>query len=256
MKTALYSQLVNYYDRIYWWKDYKQEVDFIVEVLERHHVRGKRLLEVACGTGNHTKILAQRGFEVTGVDISEGMLRIARKKLCRRATLVRGDMRDLRASVQGRFDAATCLFSAISYNQSISDLERTLQGLHDHLAVGGVAVFDTHFTKSGFVDGHRGEDIFDDGRVFGARLGISKREGDRGQISFSYLIKDGAKTLVLRDDVHRFGLFDQEDFLRTMRQVGFAESNAYLDWTFRKARGDEKFRDIVFVGAKPGASLC
>jgi hypothetical protein len=62
------------------------------------------------------------------------------------------------------------------------------------------------------MDGHRGEDVFDDGRVMGARLSISKREGDMGQISFAYLIKDGAKTIVLRKDVHRLGLFDPEDF--------------------------------------------
>jgi len=253
VKPALYSQLVNYYDRIYWWKDYRQEVDFIVSVVRRHHVLGHRVLEVACGTGNHTKILAQRGFEVTGVDISEDMLRIARSKLGGRAKLLRGDMRDLEAAVGGKFDAAICLFSAISYNRTLSDLTRTIQGLYDRLSDGGVVVFDTHFTKKGFVDGHRGEDIFDDGRVFGARLSMSRREGDGGQISFSYLIKDGAKTLLLRNDVHRFGLFDQEDFLRTMREVGFVESAAYVDWTFRKAAGKSSFKDTVFVGVKPGA---
>jgi hypothetical protein len=69
-------------------------------------------------------------------------------------------------------------------------------------------------------------------------------------ISFSYLIKDGAKTTVLRNDVHRFGLFDLEDFLGTMQEVGFAEERAYVDWTFKKAKDENQFRDIVFVGCK------
>jgi len=114
-------------------------------------------------------------------------------------------------------------------------------------------VFDTHFTKKGFVDGHRGEDVFDDGKVMGARLSVSKRDGDVGWLSFSYLIKDGPKTIVLRDDVHRLGLFDHEDFLRTMREVGFADPGAYLDWTFKRATGENQFRDVVFVGYKGGA---
>jgi SAM-dependent methyltransferase len=242
--------LVKYYDRIYWWKDYNQEVGFLIKVLKRYEVGGKRVLEVACGTGNHTKILAAKGYEVTGVDISDDMLSIARRKVKGHARFLRGDMRDLDAVVDGRYDAAIYLFSAVSYNLTRSDLKRTLQGLYDHLKERGVVIFDTHFTKKSFEDGHRGEDIFDDGSVFGARLGVSKREGDIGVISFSYLIKDGAKTTVLRNDVHRFGLFDVEDFLVTMQKVGFVEAGAYIDWTFKKAKEENRFRDIVFVGSK------
>ena len=245
---------MKYYDRIYWWKDYDQEVDFLVEAFRRCGIRGRRVLEVACGTGSHTKLLVERGYEVTGVDISEDMLRLARSKLKGRARFLRGDMRDLDAVVDGEYDAAVCLFSSISYNLTMPDLRRTIQGLYDHLAEPGVVVFDTHFTKKGFMDGHRGEDVFDDGRVIGARLSVSKREGDVGQLSFSYLIKDGPKTIVLRDDVHRLGLFDHEDFLRTMREVGLVRTGAYLDWTFKKARGENQFRDVVFAGCKPAST--
>jgi SAM-dependent methyltransferase len=250
-KRALYSQLVRYYDKIYWWKDYDREAGFLVKVLRKYHVQGRRVLEVACGTGSHSKILAARGYEVTGVDFSEDMLKIARRKLKGHAKFIRGDMRDLDAVVGGEYDAAICLFSAISYNLTFSDLERTLEGLYHHLREGGIVVFDTHFTKRGFMDGNRGEDIFDDGRVIGARLSISKRKGDVGEVSFNYLIKDGAKTIVLRNDVHRLGLFDQEDFLRAMREVGFVETKAYADWTFKKAREDDRYGDVVFVGCKP-----
>ena len=244
---------MKYYDRIYWWKDYDQEVDFLEKALKRFGVRGRRVLEVACGTGSHSKILVGRGYEVTGVDISEDMLRVARSKVRRNARFLRGDMRDLDAVVEGTYDVATCLFSSISYNLTQADLRRTIQGLYDHLEEPGVLVFDTHFTKKGFVDGHRGEDVFDDGKVMGARLSVSKRDGDVGQLSFSYLIKDGPKTIVLREDVHRLGLFDHEDFLRAMQEVGFVQTGAYLDWTFKKATGENQFRDVVFVGCKPGA---
>jgi len=244
---------VKYYDRIYWWKDYNQEVDFLVKAFSKCGIKGRRVLEVACGTGSHSKLLVERGYEVTGVDISDDMVRMARTKVKGRARFLRGDMRDLDAVVEGRYDAAICLFSSISYNLTMPDLRRTIQGLYDHLKEPGVVVFDTHFTKKGFVDGHRGEDIFDDGRVMGARLSVSKREGDVGELIFSYLINDGAKTIVMRNDVHRLGLFDHEDFLRTIQEVGFVDTGAYLDWTFNKARGENQFRDVVFVGCKRGA---
>src|SRR5260370_6940833 len=114
---------------IYWWKDYNQEVDFLTKVLKRYEVRGKRILEVACGTGNHTKILAAKGYEITGVDISDKMLSVARRKVRSHARFLRGDMRDLDAVVDGRYEAAICLFTAISYNLTRSDLKRTIPGL-------------------------------------------------------------------------------------------------------------------------------
>ena len=79
---------MKYYDRVYWWKDYDQEIDFLVKAFRRCGIRGKRVLEVACGTGSHSKILVERGYEVTGVDISDDMLRIARSKVKGRATFL------------------------------------------------------------------------------------------------------------------------------------------------------------------------
>jgi SAM-dependent methyltransferase len=249
-RQALYSQLAEYYDRIYWWKDYDREVEFLTDVFRNYGVHGKRILEVACGTGAHTKILVKRGYEVTGVDLSEDVLRVARRKVRRGATFLQGDMRDLSEVVQGEYDAVVCLFSAISYNTSLSDVRRTLKGFNARLKSKGVAVFDTHFTKEGFRDGYRGEDIFDDGKVIGARLSTSKRFGDVGELTFSYLIKDGRKTIVMRNDLHRLGLFSPEDFLKTMRESGFAKLQVYKDWTVTKGGKKPIQSENVFVGQK------
>ncbi|MBU1107815.1 MAG: class I SAM-dependent methyltransferase [Candidatus Riflebacteria bacterium] len=54
------------------------EVDFIVE--EMKLAAGDSVLDIGCGTGRHSIELARRGFKVTGVDISSGMLAVARKK--------------------------------------------------------------------------------------------------------------------------------------------------------------------------------
>ncbi|MDA4124709.1 MAG: methyltransferase domain-containing protein [Thaumarchaeota archaeon] len=249
-KQALYAQLAEYYDKIYWWKDYNQEVEFLMEAFRKYGVHGKRILEVACGTGNHTKLLTKRGYEVTGVDLSADVLRIARRKVRRGATFLQGDMRNLSEVVQGEYDAVVCLFSAISYNTNLAELRRTLEGFHAHLKRGGLAILDTHFTKEGFRDGYRGEDIFDDGDVIGARLSTSKRFGDIGELTFSYLIKDGQKTIVLRNDRHRLGLFAPEDILRVMKEAGFAKLQVFKDWTLTKGGKKPIQSENVFVGQK------
>ncbi len=185
------------------------------------------------------------------MDVSDDMLAVARRKVGGRTTFVRGEMRNLSQVVEGTYDATICLFSAISYNLTMSDLKRTLQGLSDHTKKGGVTVFDTHFTKKGFMDGHRGEDIFDDGEAMGARLSFSRRRGKIGTITFSYLIKDGPKVVMLRNDVHRLGLFDLQDFRKAMREVGFDRIGLYTDWKFARDRKQTEPKDNIFVGHKP-----
>jgi ubiquinone/menaquinone biosynthesis C-methylase UbiE len=249
-KRALYSQLAKYYDKIYWGKDYGREAEFLVTLFHRYGVTGRKLLEVGCGTGNHTRAFVARGYRVTAVDLSEAVLKIASGKVKRGAQFVQGDMRDLDEVVEGEYDGVVCLFSTISYNLTKSDLRKTLRGFYNHVKEDGIVAFDTHFTKKGFLDGYRGEDIFDDGKVIGARLSTSKRAGDIGEISFTYLIKDGKKVTTLRNDIHRLGLFAPEDFLRIMKEVGFKKTEAYSDWTFRRRINAAPFKDTIFVGRR------
>jgi SAM-dependent methyltransferase len=251
-RHALYSQLAEYYDKFYWWKDYSREVDFLADVFEHYGVKVRDILEVACGTGNHTQLLAGRGYRVVGLDISEDVLHVARKKLGGRATLIQGDMRDLDAVLPGAtYDSVVCLFSSISYNKNAADLKKTMRGIYKKTRPGGLITFDTHFTKQGFMDGYRGEDIFDDGKVMGARLSVSTRREDVGEIAFSYLINDGPKTMVLRNDIHRLGLFNKGLFTLQMRDAGFTRLKVFTDWNFHGRETPGQFSDSIFVGMRP-----
>ena len=105
-------------------------------------LRGTRLLDVACGTGNTMLPMLARGYEVTGVDISEAMLAEARGKTEDRARLIRADMRDL--PVLGEFDLVWCLGDALNYLDTPEELVATLAGFKRNLADGGVVVFDVN----------------------------------------------------------------------------------------------------------------
>src|SRR5207244_5704745 len=97
-----------------------------------------------CGTGNHALPLAQRGYEVLGVDRSEGMLARFREKAAQlpdgTATCVPGDVRSVEL---GRtFDAVVMLFAVLGYQLGNADVLAALRTARRHLRPGGLFVTD------------------------------------------------------------------------------------------------------------------
>jgi SAM-dependent methyltransferase len=105
-------------------------------------LRGRRLLDVACGTGNSFLPMLARGYEVVGCDLSPAMLARARAKAGGRAQVAVADMRSL--PWRGRFDLVTCIDDSLNYLLTTGDLVAALRGIGHALTPGGLAVFDTN----------------------------------------------------------------------------------------------------------------
>ena len=107
-----YGLEARFYDRIWGKYDYDTDVRFLDELFKEH--RCKNVVDIGCGTGNHSVRLSKLGYEVTGVDISPAMLKRARSKV-RKMRFILGDMKELRAIIpKARFDAAISLGSFLS----------------------------------------------------------------------------------------------------------------------------------------------
>lgn len=110
--------------------------------LEKHDVQGKRLLDVACGTGKSFLPMLEAGWEVTACDISPAMVALAREKVGERVKLSVADMREL--PVYGEFDVVFCLDDAVNYLLSSEELEQALVGMRRNLGPGGLLMFDVN----------------------------------------------------------------------------------------------------------------
>ncbi|MFI2667366.1 class I SAM-dependent methyltransferase [Micromonospora carbonacea] len=108
---------------------------FVDDLLRRYAPPGPRLLDVGCGTGRDAGWLAQLGWAVTGIDTSTAMLAHARRRHPR-VRFVAADMRGF--DLDARFDAVTCLDSALLYCHTNADLTAFLARCHAHLAPGGL----------------------------------------------------------------------------------------------------------------------
>ena len=144
---TVFAGYSRYYDLLYRDKDYAGESRYVANLIEKAAPSSRSVMEIGCGTGAHAAELARQGYDVTGVDMSEGMLTAAemRKKgmppgLASRLSFALGDARTVR--LDRRFNAVISLFHVMSYQTSNGDLAAAFATARAHLLPGGVFVFD------------------------------------------------------------------------------------------------------------------
>ena len=135
-----------FYDSLTAHHNYEDVADMIEGILDRHGHPGRRMLDVACGTGKSFLPLVKRGYEVTACDISPEMLELARAKAGGAVDLAVADMRSLPAF--GEFDFVTCLDEPINYLLETGDVDRTFASVAANLRPGGLFVFDLNTLRS------------------------------------------------------------------------------------------------------------
>lgn len=109
----------------------------MIDILTSHlgNTQGKRAADLGCGGGGFCKRLQDLGFQVTGIDPSEGMISVARKSIPKSVQLVQGDSSKLKVEEE-RYNAVTSIMAL----QFDSDIEQTAHNISDSLATQGVAV--------------------------------------------------------------------------------------------------------------------
>ncbi len=140
---AIYDGLARHYDAVT--GDSATESAFIDSIIKRAHGQAVTLLEVACGTGGIIAALAGR-YQVSGLDISPGMLAVAREKLPEGTPLHLADMSSFNLNV--RYDAIICVYHGINHLLSFPAWEGFFDCACRHLNEGGVLAFDTYTASS------------------------------------------------------------------------------------------------------------
>ncbi len=139
--VPLYDSFSTRYDYfVNWAQRLRHEMPFIETQLLS--VGARRVLDAACGTGRHSVALARAGYDVTGTDLSTGMIEQARKNATvadSRARFVVAGFSQLRESVDGEFDALLCLGNSLPHVLTHDALRATLTDFAAVLRRGGLA---------------------------------------------------------------------------------------------------------------------
>lgn len=246
--SGAYTALAAGYDRLTADVDYGRWADY----LERHFRRLKRpvetVLELGCGTGSLTCLLARRGYSLFAVDLSPDMLTVAEQKC--RGLDVGFFCQDMTKFRLGRpVDAAVSCLDSVNYVTRPRELRRMFRNLYDALAPGGLFLFDVKTPAA--LEGADGQTCLDEDediycvwradyyprrRICSYGLDLFVREADGRWLRESEYHEEYAYTLE-----------ELEDFLR---EAGFSRIKVYGDKTMTAPR--DGAQRVFFAAGKDG----
>ena len=243
-----YHDLASSYDRLTNDVDYEATVAFYEQILNREGLTPRTAVDLACGTGSVTEILARKGLDVIGVDMSEEMLTEAFQKVQNLSCPPRFICQKLQELYLPRgVDLAVCALDSLDYITDPEDCAEAIRRVYKVLNPGGIFIFDVNTPeKLRAMDGQvfldedddvycvwRGE--FDEGTdICSYGMDLFQRQGDVWHRSF---------------EEHREYAYSQEQLMRFLKAAGFTHIRVYADRRF-EAPGEGEQR--IYFKARKG----
>lgn len=151
--SEIYQRFAKVYSQSHYPEFSKAILNLIPGLLEQYNLPAKgKLLDLACGEGTFLEGMSLNGWQVTGLDQSAAMLKLAEKRLKstgRPYTLLHSDMRDL--SLENEFDLVTCWFDSLNYLLEAGDIEQVFSRVFRALKPNGGFLFDMNTLYGLFV---------------------------------------------------------------------------------------------------------
>ena len=236
------SQYLLEYEPIFTLERDRQEVARVIDVLGLPV--GARILDVPCGQGRHSHLLAEAGYDVDGLDYSEHLLGIARKRgTGSHLRYTRGDMRKLPARWTGCFDAVVNLFTSFGFFASPADDARVVHEFARVLAPGGTLVWHGG-SRDGVMAKFLGRDWWksDDGTMIGHERAFDPLSG----VLTIQTAWEGPSGRGSRE--HRIRLYTATRLAELCLDAGLVVEEAYDGWRDRPL--SRRSGEMVLVARK------
>ena len=217
----MFTKTTQYYDLIYSFKNYGEEVAKIRAVIRKEHPAAHSILDVACGTGEHARLLSAE-FAADGIDVEPGFVEIARRKVPA-ATFSVADMRGF--ELGKKYDVVQCLFSSIGYLTRGDDVVRALECFARHLAKDGIILVEPWFVPGVWQVGvpHMAPPVdLPDIKI--CRLNVSAQDGNLSSFRLHYLIATSAGVEYIQED-HELALYTVDEMLQFFQRAGLTVSH-------------------------------
>ncbi len=238
-----YIDFARFYDRLMTDCDYGARCDYLFQLFERYGFEPKLMLDLACGTGEFTYRMAEKGIEVIGVDMSADMLGAAREKaeiygtnplfLCQRAC-------DL--DLYGTVDSCICMLDSLNHITDYDELCQSIARVSLFMEQGGLFVFDVNTEyKHKTVLGNN-TFVTDDGELY--TVWSNECDGDTVNIMLDFFVKEGENYRRYSEEFAERAYSD-EMIRAALESAGFETVDIFGDMTFLPPTDTEERKIIV-----------
>lgn len=122
---------------------YEEWKSYLKELLKEYGVQDGLVLDLGCGTGTMTELLAADGYDMIGVDNSEEMLEIAREKQIKSGHEILYLLQDMREfELYGTVGAVFSICDSLNYITEPEELKQVFRWVNNYLDPGGIFIFD------------------------------------------------------------------------------------------------------------------
>ena len=239
-----YHELAKSYDRLTNDVDYEATVAFYYEILKKEGLNPRTCVDLACGTGSVTAILAEKGLQVTGVDLSEEMLTVASQK-APGAWFICQPLQELK--LPRAVDMAVCALDSLDYITDPKDCEEAIRRIYKALNPGGIFIFDVNTPeKLRAMDGQvfldEDDDVYcvwrgefdEETNICSYGMDLFQRAGDVWHRSF---------------EEHCEYAYSEEQLVGYLKAAGFTNIEVYADREFTVPREGEQ---RIYIKARKG----
>lgn len=237
----MYEKFADVYDRLMADVNYEHWASYYLELARLHGVEVRRAADCACGTGNLTLCLAAYGVQMTGLDISVDMLRIAGEKARARGMQIPFVRQDISKLLLHRpMDALFCACDGVNYLVRPEDLQAFFAAAYNALRPGGGLFFDI---STGYKLAHRlGDNCFGDDSEAVSYIWQNHFNANAHMLQMDL-------TFFIRGDDGRYGRFcethfqhayETDELAQWLAMAGFSEVYVYGDKTFKSPLATEE----------------
>lgn len=243
-----YEALAVSYDRLTNDVDYDATVQFYMQILQHEGLRPRTAVDLACGTGSVTAILAKMGMQVTGVDMSEEMLTVAQQKTWELNPMPRFVCQKLQnLHLPKAVDLAVCALDSLDYITNPEDCRNAIARVYKALNPGGIFIFDVNTPeKLRAMDGQVFLDEDDDVYC------VWRGEFDEQTNICSYgmdLFQRKGNAWMRSFEEHREYAYSRQQLTDFLRQAGFCKIQVYGDRRFEEPKAGEQ---RIYIKARKG----
>ncbi len=241
----MYNNFAYIYDELMADIDYKDWYLYIKSIFDKFNKMPKKLLEMACGTGNLSYYLAKGGYDLTCFDLSSEMLSIAYNKLIKfkNVQILNQNMVDFH--INKKFDAVISICDSINYIEDKDDLLAVFKNAREHLDDDGIFIFDinSHYKLKHII----GNNTFVEDRedIFYVWQNYFDESNDIAEFYLSFFVSDEDGKYTRFDEEHFEKAYYTDEIIELLKQASFEKVHCFDGFTFNKP--NEKSERINFI---------